>query len=129
MVSEGPLKGVGGPLLAHCWPVGGGRVQIADPLPHEHPSRVWENRGIKRHYGEIEQVLGDCLMRLGDEHVTSLAASAIPHHLHLQQVRYKTRTGPGPELVIKCGPGLFIKHGLMDCMYAMLTSLLSLMRF
>ena len=102
--------------MAHCWPVGGGRVQIADPLTHEHPSRVWEDRGIKRHYGEIEQVLGDCLMRLGDEHVTSLAASAIPHHLHLQRVRYKTRTGPGPEPVIKCGPRLFIKHGLIDCM-------------
>ena len=42
-----------------------------------------------------------------------------------KKVRYKTRTGPG--LVLKRGPGLGIKHGLMDCMYAMIIGLLSLM--
>ena len=46
-----------------------------------------------------------------------------------QTVRYKTRTGPGRRLVKKRGPGLVIKHGLMDCMYAMIIGLLSLMRF
>ena len=57
-----------------------------------------------------------------------LVSHAVFRHIMLG-VRYKTWTGPGPGLVIKRGPGLFIKHGLMDCMYAMLTSLLSLMRF
>ena len=44
-------------------------------------------------------------------------------------VRYKTRTGPGPGLIIKPGPGLVIKRRLIDCMHAIITRLLSLMRF
>ena len=40
---------------------------------------------------------------------------------HSESVRYKTRTGLRPGLIIKCG--------LTDCMYAMLIRLLSLMRF
>ena len=46
-----------------------------------------------------------------------------------ERVRYKTRTGPWPRLFIKRRPGLVIKHGLMDCVYAMIIGLLSLMRF
>ena len=60
-----------------------------------------------------------------DRVVLSATASQLtiygPQSMPMPWVGYKTPTGPRPGLVIKCG--------LKDCMYAMLIRLLSLMRF
>ena len=67
-----------------------------------------------------------------DRVVLSATASQLtiygPQSMPMPWVGYKTPTGPRPGLIIKRRPGLVIKCGLKDCMYAMLIRLLSLIR-